>query len=124
MPTPPLAYWVHDLSPFLVRFTETVGVRYYGLAYLAGFAAAWWLVRSYGKRGLTTLNAEQAGDYLQAEACRRQLAELDTNDDTRQLEALAAAGATLVELPAAGHLCNIDSPDAFNAALRAQFARG
>jgi phosphatidylglycerol:prolipoprotein diacylglycerol transferase len=66
MPTPPLAYWVHDLSPFLVRFTETVGVRYYGLAYLAGFAAAWWLVRSYGKRGLTTLNAEQAGDLMTA----------------------------------------------------------
>jgi phosphatidylglycerol---prolipoprotein diacylglyceryl transferase len=66
MPTPPLAYWVHDLSPFLVRFTETVGVRYYGLAYLAGFAAAWWLLRSYGKRGLTTLNAEQAGDLMTA----------------------------------------------------------
>jgi pimeloyl-ACP methyl ester carboxylesterase len=38
-------------------------------------------------------------------------------------KALEAAGAALIELPAAGHLCNIDSPDAFNAALRAQFTR-
>ncbi|MEN9637609.1 MAG: hypothetical protein RL077_6013, partial [Verrucomicrobiota bacterium] len=34
----PFAYWVHDLSPFLVRFSDTLGIRYYGLAYLAGFA--------------------------------------------------------------------------------------
>ena len=49
-------------------------------------------------------------------------------DDTPQrranAQALAAAGATLTEIPAAGHLCNIDSADAFNAALRGQFARG
>lgn len=29
--------WVHDLSPFLVQFTETFGIRYYGLSYLLGF---------------------------------------------------------------------------------------
>jgi 3-oxoadipate enol-lactonase len=49
-------------------------------------------------------------------------------DDTPQrranAQALAAAGAALIEFPAAGHLCNIDSADAFNAALHAQFARG
>jgi pimeloyl-ACP methyl ester carboxylesterase len=30
----------------------------------------------------------------------------------------AIAGSTLVVLPGAGHVCNIDAPDAFNAALR------
>ncbi|MEY4487595.1 MAG: hypothetical protein RIQ79_103, partial [Verrucomicrobiota bacterium] len=25
-----LAYWVHDLSPFLIRFNDTFGIRYYG----------------------------------------------------------------------------------------------
>ena len=59
-------YWVHDLSPFLIRFTDTVGIRYYGLAYLAGFAAAWLFLRSYKKRGLTQLTAEQAGDFMTA----------------------------------------------------------
>jgi len=59
-------YWVHNLSPFLIRFTETVGIRYYGLAYLAGFAGAWFLLRSYEKRGLTRLTAEQTGDLMTA----------------------------------------------------------
>jgi phosphatidylglycerol:prolipoprotein diacylglycerol transferase len=26
-----LAYYVHDLSPFLIRFSENFGVRWYGL---------------------------------------------------------------------------------------------
>ena len=26
------AYWVHTWDPFLIQFTETVGIRYYGLA--------------------------------------------------------------------------------------------
>jgi 3-oxoadipate enol-lactonase len=36
--------------------------------------------------------------------------------------ALAEAGATMVVLPRAGHLCNIDNPDAFNAAILAHHA--
>ena len=43
-----------------------------------------------------------------------------SDDTARRLanaRALAAAGAELLVLPGAGHLCNIDSPDAFNAAL-------
>jgi phosphatidylglycerol:prolipoprotein diacylglycerol transferase len=60
------SHWVHDLDPFLVRFTDTIGVRYYGLAYLAGFAIAWWALRFYGRRGLTKLDADQAGDLMTA----------------------------------------------------------
>ncbi len=47
----PLAYWVHDLSPFLIQFTDTFGIRYYGLAYLAGFFAGAWLLHRYWKAG-------------------------------------------------------------------------
>jgi len=63
---PPFAYWVHDLSPFLIRFTETFGIRYYGLAYLAGFAAGWWLLLRYTRKGLSPLRAEQVGDLMTA----------------------------------------------------------
>lgn len=56
--------WVHDLDPFLVRFTENFGVRYYGLAYVLGFVAAAWLWRSYARSGRTTLPASMAGDLL------------------------------------------------------------
>ena len=38
------SYWVHDLSPFFIRFPDNPlgldGIRYYGLAYLLGFLAA------------------------------------------------------------------------------------
>ncbi len=64
---PPLAaHWVHDLSPFLVRFTDTLGVRYYGLAYLLGFAGCWWLLARFARAGRTSLTAEQIGDLLTA----------------------------------------------------------
>lgn len=63
---PPLAYWVHDLSPFLIKFTETLGIRYYGLAYLAGFAASWLLLQAYGRKGLTGLKGERVGDLMTA----------------------------------------------------------
>ncbi len=64
--TPPLAHWVHDLSPFLIRFGESFGIRYYGLAYLAGFAAAWWLLTVHVRRGRTPLSNERIGDLMTA----------------------------------------------------------
>jgi phosphatidylglycerol---prolipoprotein diacylglyceryl transferase len=45
------AYWVHDLSPFLLKFSESFGIRYYGLAYLAGFVGAAWLLHVYWRKG-------------------------------------------------------------------------
>jgi pimeloyl-ACP methyl ester carboxylesterase len=50
---------------------------------------------------------------------------IGSEDAPRRLanaHALAAAGATMVALPGAGHLCNIDRPDAFNAAILAHHA--
>ena len=32
-----LAYYVHDLSPFLLRLGGNFGLRWYGLAYVAAF---------------------------------------------------------------------------------------
>ena len=34
MNTPATGHWVHDLSPFLIQFNESFGLRYYGLAYV------------------------------------------------------------------------------------------
>lgn len=47
----PFAYWVHNLKPFLVEFSDGFGIRYYGLAYLAGFVAAAWLLHRYWRAG-------------------------------------------------------------------------
>ncbi len=61
---PPLAYWVHDLSPFLIRFTEDFGIRYYGLSYLLGFGAAAWLLLLYHRAGRSQLPAAKISDLI------------------------------------------------------------
>lgn len=62
----PLAYWVHHLSPFLIRFGENFGIRYYGLAYLAGFVTAGWLLVRYHRAGRTPLHPNAAMDLMLA----------------------------------------------------------
>ncbi|WP_269525096.1 prolipoprotein diacylglyceryl transferase [Coraliomargarita parva] len=66
----PTNYWVHDLSPFLVRFPENPlgleGIRYYGLAYLAGFIVAWALLRVYNNRGKYVIDADARATLMTA----------------------------------------------------------
>lgn len=60
----PLAYWVHDLSPFLIRFSENFGIRYYGLAYLAGFVMAAWLLYRYWRAGRSPFALNTISDLM------------------------------------------------------------
>ena len=60
----PLAYWVHNLSPFLIRFNEDFGIRYYGLAYCLGFIVAAMMLRHYYKKGRSPLNPEQQATFM------------------------------------------------------------
>ncbi len=57
-------HWVHDLSPFLIQFTDTIGIRYYGLAYVLGFVGAAWLLASYTRAGRSDLAAARIGDLM------------------------------------------------------------
>lgn len=54
--------WVHNLSPYAIQFTETMGLRWYGLSYLAGLVIGWlstvWVIR----RGITPMTTEKALD--------------------------------------------------------------
>lgn len=59
-----LAYYVHNLDPFLIRFSEEWGIRYYGLAYLLGFLAFYFGMRAFRKRGWSDLTDEQVGDLM------------------------------------------------------------
>ncbi len=56
--------WLHDLNPFAIQFTETFGVRWYGLAYLAGFLAGYLTIHYLSKRGRTLLKADELTDYV------------------------------------------------------------
>jgi phosphatidylglycerol:prolipoprotein diacylglycerol transferase len=61
-----LAYWTHDLSPFAVPFGENFGIRWYGLAYLAGFIGAGWLLRRYHQAGRSSLDLNAIFDLITA----------------------------------------------------------
>jgi phosphatidylglycerol:prolipoprotein diacylglycerol transferase len=58
--------WVHDLNPFLVRFSESVGLSWYGLAYLGGFVTGGLLLFAYSRRAPSTIKPEHVPGYLTA----------------------------------------------------------
>jgi phosphatidylglycerol:prolipoprotein diacylglycerol transferase len=64
--TPPLAYWVDTLDPFLVHFTPGFGIRWYGLSYATGFVAGAWLLATYARKGKSVLPGAQVGDFMVA----------------------------------------------------------
>ena len=63
-------FWVHDLSPFLIRFPENPlgleGIRYYGLAYLIGFLGAWLLLKAYDAKGKFRIDADARATLMTA----------------------------------------------------------
>jgi phosphatidylglycerol---prolipoprotein diacylglyceryl transferase len=59
-----LAAWFHNLSPFAIRFGADFGIRWYGLAYLAGFVVAYVALRAMARRGLSLIPADRVGDAM------------------------------------------------------------
>jgi phosphatidylglycerol:prolipoprotein diacylglycerol transferase len=59
-------FWIHDWSPFLFRFTDTIGIRYYGLAYVLGFVIAAWILIRYARKQKSRLPEAQVGDFMAA----------------------------------------------------------
>jgi phosphatidylglycerol:prolipoprotein diacylglycerol transferase len=58
------AFYVHHLSPFLLQFNEQVGIRWYGLAYIAGFIGAFYLMKWLARNGYGSLAESQVGDFV------------------------------------------------------------
>ena len=63
-------HWIHDLSPFLIRFPDNPlgvdGIRYYGLAYLLAFLFAWLLLRLYNQKGRFLISKEERSSLMTA----------------------------------------------------------
>ncbi len=59
-----LATYVHDLSPFVVRFGESFGIRWYGLAYVASFLIGYLLYVRLARMGYSDLTPSQVGDFI------------------------------------------------------------
>jgi phosphatidylglycerol:prolipoprotein diacylglycerol transferase len=60
------AYWVDNLSPFVVRFTDTLGLRYYGLAFALAFITAALLLRLYWRARRSALGPGVQSDLMMA----------------------------------------------------------
>jgi len=61
-----LAVWVHQPHPFLIQFTESIGIRYYGLAYVLGFFGGAWLLHLAARRGRLRVSPERISDLMVA----------------------------------------------------------
>ena len=56
--------YVHSLDPFAVRLGENFGIRWYGLSYLAGFFAAYLIIRRLALKKSTPMPLEIVGDFI------------------------------------------------------------
>jgi phosphatidylglycerol:prolipoprotein diacylglycerol transferase len=61
------ATYVHHLDPVLLQLGK-FALRWYGLAYLGGFVAGYYLLKRLAQRGLWVLKPEQAADFIAAAA--------------------------------------------------------
>ncbi len=62
-----LAYWVHDLDPFIFTVEmggNTIGPRWYGLGYVAGFVLSWFLLRKLSRENRFPVPENQLADFV------------------------------------------------------------
>lgn len=59
-----LAYYLHDLSPFIYEFANGVGLRWYGLAYVIAFLLGYMLFHWLAKHRYTAMQPQQAADFI------------------------------------------------------------
>lgn len=55
---------IHDLHPVLIQFTEKIAIRWYGLAYIAGFVLGYLVLRWLARRLLTEVPASKLSDFI------------------------------------------------------------
>lgn len=59
-----LAYYLHDLSPFVVRFSDSFGIHWYGVAYLLGFVCGYFVMVYMARCGLSEIKPEAMADFI------------------------------------------------------------
>lgn len=59
-----LAYYIHNLDPFIFRISGNIGPRWYGMAYVLAFVFAYLLLRVLSKRGYLDLPQSVLGDFV------------------------------------------------------------
>lgn len=59
-----VATWVHNLDPVLFPVWGEIKVRWYGLAYLAGFVVGYFVLKWLAQRKLWVVPPEKVGDFI------------------------------------------------------------
>jgi phosphatidylglycerol:prolipoprotein diacylglycerol transferase len=58
------SYYLHRISPFIVRFGENFGLRWYGVSYVVGFIVGLVLLRRLSRNGLLKLTFKEIDALL------------------------------------------------------------
>jgi phosphatidylglycerol:prolipoprotein diacylglycerol transferase len=56
-------WWVNELSPWAIHLGGNWGIRWYGLAYLAGILGGMWLLNRWSARGRVPLRKDEIQDF-------------------------------------------------------------
>ncbi|MFP6879858.1 MAG: prolipoprotein diacylglyceryl transferase, partial [Roseibacillus sp.] len=59
-----LATWVHNLKPEIVEISDTFALRWYGLAYLAGFIVGYYGLKWLARKELWVVRPEKVADFI------------------------------------------------------------
>ncbi len=59
-----LAYYIHQLSPYIVQFGEGFGLRWYGFAYVLAFFVGYQWYLYLAKRGYGEMVPEKVADFI------------------------------------------------------------
>ncbi|MFD2256998.1 prolipoprotein diacylglyceryl transferase [Luteolibacter algae] len=62
------ATYVHQFNPIIFQLSEGIALRWYGLAYLAGFLGGYLLLKHLAERKLWVLPPEKTADFIAAAA--------------------------------------------------------
>ena len=58
------AYYLHDLDPFVIQFSETFGLRWYGLAYVVGFVFGYYLLKYFSRKEMLQVKPGELPDFM------------------------------------------------------------
>lgn len=59
-----MSIYIHRLRPEILTLTDTLAIRWYGLAYLAGFLIAYILLKRLARRDLLNMSPAKVQDFL------------------------------------------------------------
>lgn len=64
MPLSIFAYYIHDISPQLLRLGESFAIHWYGLAYVLGFYLTYLVMVRLARRGLSEIPEAKVADFI------------------------------------------------------------